>query len=639
MKIYSSLILDNINEDVHIDDVSEKLLQLGHEHEINKDIIDFELTPNRGDCLSLKGILRDLNAFYSIKANPDIYKNTIENLDLDFDNCSPKACPSISFLKLEIDESPKKYASYLDDYFNILDNKKNNFFTDISNYLSFETGQPLHCYDYEKIHGKITLKETSKDENFVTLMEQDINLKGKNLTFVSNDQVINLAGIVGSKSTCCDFSTTTVLVECAFFKPEYIIGKSLKYNIKSDAAHKFERGVDPSCHDYVLRRFIQIVKEHASVKSIKKINYNNKEIQNKEIKFNNKKINQILGKEIDIKKQVSILNTLGFEVDDTTIKVPAFRHDIFNLNDIAEEIARVVGYDNFSSCKIKFSQSQIRNNEIHNEQYLKNFLVRNGFNEVINSSFSKNKNKHAISIDNPLDINRSHMRTNLHDSLIDNLIFNEKRQKDSIKLFEISDIYLNDNSVTQARKLGIIASGRVNRNYNEFSKKIDDQFLASLLKNIVDEKHLKVKEYDRSLIKSKSKSKSKIYYIEIDIDQIFFDRLIKKYKTFQINDDFKFNETSDFPSIIRDVSFSLKDKSSIKELQEYLFTYQSNILKEVFVFDFYDNNERNIIKLGFRLIFQSNKATLTDEEVDKIMKKIMNKCIKIKDVEILGLNI
>ena len=183
-----------------------------------------------------------------------VFTEKLNELQLDFENLSENTCPEISFLKLEIDQVPETYKNSLDNYFSDLGLSKNNFFTDVSNYLSYETGQPTHCYDAKTMSGKLLFHEIEKNEEFETLLDKKITLKGKNSVFSLNDNIINLAGIVGGKSTSCSANTKTVIVECAFFQPEAIIGKSVKYDIQSEASHKFERGVDPECHDRVLRR-------------------------------------------------------------------------------------------------------------------------------------------------------------------------------------------------------------------------------------------------------------------------------------------------------------------------------------------------------------------------------------------------
>ena len=269
MKILYKHLQSYIKSNPNQNDISERLFQLGHENEYKDGIYDIEFTPNRGDCLSLKGILRDLSAFYEIESIKDDYHDELKNLDINFSNKAKVECPSISFLKIEIEDVPFEYKGVLNNYFSDLDVKKNNFFTDISNYISYETGQPTHCYDSSTLNNYLKLEFHEGKYTFNTLLDTEVVLQGKNLVFLSkDDEVLNLAGIVGGSATACKKNTTSVVIECAHFNPEDISGKSVKYNISSDAAHKFERSTDPHCHEYVLRRFIKIVEEHTDIKNV-----------------------------------------------------------------------------------------------------------------------------------------------------------------------------------------------------------------------------------------------------------------------------------------------------------------------------------------------------------------------------------
>jgi phenylalanyl-tRNA synthetase beta chain len=168
MKIVYRHLLEHISENPSIEEISDCLFQLGHEHEIEENIFDMEFTPNRGDCLSINGLLRDLSVFYNVNTNQEIYNEKLNKLDIDFENLSQDICPQISFLKIEIESIPNKYKNYLNNYFKDLNLNKNNFFTDISNYVSYENGQPTHCYDANKIDGKIVFKELHDDQEFET---------------------------------------------------------------------------------------------------------------------------------------------------------------------------------------------------------------------------------------------------------------------------------------------------------------------------------------------------------------------------------------------------------------------------------------------------------------------------------------
>ena len=361
MKIAYKHLLENITENPSMNEISDCLFQLGHEHEIEENIFDMEFTPNRGDCLSINGLLRDLSVFYNVNTNQEIYNDNLNKLEIDFENLSEDICPQISFLKLEIDNIPAKYKDYLNNYFTDLNLNKNNFFTDISNYISYENGQPTHCYDADKINGKILFKESYTNQEFKTLLGKKIYLTGKNHVFLLNDKVINLAGVVGGEETSCSSDTKTVLVECAFFKPEAIIGKSVKYDIQSEASHKFERFVDPECQDKTLRRFIKIVQEHTNIKDMSLISYNYKKSKVTKIPVKTNMINQIIGTKISEDEYLTYLSKLGFVVNDENIEVPSYRSDIETQNDLAEEIARVIGYDNIASSEITIPIGKISN--------------------------------------------------------------------------------------------------------------------------------------------------------------------------------------------------------------------------------------------------------------------------------------
>ena len=259
MKIAYNHLASRIESKPDINELSHYLFQLGHEHEIENNTFNIEFTPNRGDCLSINGILRDLAVFYEVTSNQETYEHDLNKLDLDFVNNAGDACPQISFLKIEIEDETLPYQGVLNNYFNDLQLNKNNFFTDISNYISYETGQPTHCYDFFKIKGGLSLKHINNEQAFETLLDKTINLTGSNLVFSDDEGVINLAGVVGSKNTACNAKTRTVLVECAYFNPEDIIGKSIKYSIQSEAAHKFERNIDPKTQKNTLKRFLRIV--------------------------------------------------------------------------------------------------------------------------------------------------------------------------------------------------------------------------------------------------------------------------------------------------------------------------------------------------------------------------------------------
>jgi phenylalanyl-tRNA synthetase beta chain len=363
MKVLYKDLIKFISEIPSKEILSEKLFQLGHEHEIHGEIFDMELTPNRGDCLSLLGIARDLNVFFGKSNHLEIFEDDISELDLDFINLSPDACPKISFLEIEIEDQISEYKPYLENYFSTLANNKVNFFTDISNYLSYELGQPTHCFDKDSIKNQLVFENKICNQELKTLLGSKINITDQNCVFSIDNKIVSLAGVIGGMSTACSSETKKALVECAYFNPELIIGKSIKYNLTSDAAHKFERGVDISSQETVLRRFIKIVQDHANIKSIKIKTFTNSEDRKASIPINVDKINKILGTTLTNNNYIEYLEKLGFSITNA-IEVPSHRHDIKTQNDLAEEIARVIGYNNIPSQPIEFDNIKNKSQDI-----------------------------------------------------------------------------------------------------------------------------------------------------------------------------------------------------------------------------------------------------------------------------------
>jgi len=632
MKIIYQDLINYLSEKPSKELLSEKLFQLGHEHEINGNVFDMELTPNRGDCLSLLGLARDLNVFFGKSDTINIYEGNIDDLIIDFENLSPLDCPKISFLEIEIEELTNSYKPYLENYFNVIGNKKTNFFTDISNFISYELGQPTHCFNGEIIKNKLIFENKDCNTTFRTLLGSEVSLKDHNCVFLQNDEIISLAGVMGGASTACSSDTKKVLIECAYFNPESIIGKSVKYNLVSDAAHKFERGVDIASQEMVLRRFIKVVLDHVKIKSIKLKSFTEVHEQSLIIPIDVNKINKILGTSLEEKEYLKYLGDLGFEISDH-IKIPSYRHDIKTNNDLAEEIARVIGYNNIKSTPINLQK--IVNNYQSDVEKLESFLVVNGFCEVINFPFTPNKEKESIKIDNPLDSNRNNFRISLKDSLIENLLYNERRQKDSIKLFEISDIYTKDKEIKQKKKLGLIISGRLGHNYNDFSKKLDQKYLNNLLNESHDQDIFEIIEISRNNLNTKKKDK--IFYVEIALENIpssFFSKLTPHQK---ITNFVAYKNVSEYPSSTRDFSFSIHDMDKVNKVISMLEGISDDIIKDSFIFDFYKNDTKQIVKLGYRCIFQSHFKTLSDIEINNKIQEILSPILSLDGVSIPGM--
>lgn len=638
MKIAYKHLLSFLNSSININDLSDALFQLGHEHEISNNILDIEFTPNRGDCLSLMGLARDLNVFFNTNLNNlDIFTGELTNLNLSFRNEAKSNCPKISFLKIDISKSIKEYKPYLENYFIDLNLNKNNFFTDVSNYLAYEIGQPTHCYDFEKINGEIVLKNCLTDTKFKTILGEEILCKENDLVFYDNNGPINLAGIMGGENTACSKNTKSVLIECAYFTPQSILGKAVKYDLHSDASYKFERGVDPESHLYALRRFIHIIQDHVDIDNIGYFHESYEKQNRKRLNYDLDKINKILGTDIIDDHYKKALNKLSFLIEDDYITVPSHRNDVANQNDLAEELARVIGYNNIPKKNLHLNLIETQNTFSHSDK-IKSFLIQNGFNEVINSPFiaAENTNKSSIKVDNPLDSNREYLRNSLSPSLISNIVYNEKRQKDCIKFFEISDIYTkNKDQIDVEERLAIAISGRQGANYKEFKLKLDDNYLIQLFNQIDVDITDKITKADRSKIDSKLKVP--IYYLELPINALKDSLENKEFKKLIIKDFVKYKPISEYPSSYRDFSFSIKNGDMLQSFTNQINKSCTKNLKDFYMFDFYENKKNMEIKVGYRFIFQSFDKTLTDDEINSEVDRILEPLLRIDSVNIPGM--
>jgi len=251
--------------------------------------------------------------------------------------------------------------------------------------------------------------------------------------------------------------------------------------------------------------------------------------------------------------------------------------------------------------------------------------------------FTDIEEKKSILIDNPLDSNRRNLRTSLKNSLIENLLFNERRQKDSIKLFEISDVYSNEKKIIQEKRLGIIVSGRCGHNHKDFSKKLDKKYLNEILSFNKNKSIFEIEEIPRQNLKTKKKDK--VFYTEVLLDDIP-ETFPGDHKTKKPAINFiKYVPVSDFPSSVRDFSFSIKDFDKYNTVISCIEKFEEENLKDFFIFDFYLNEKLKEIKVGIRLIFQSPMKTLSEEDIQMSIGKILKPIIDLDGVIVPGLEL
>ena len=314
------------------------------------------------------------------------------------------------------------------------------------------------------------------------------------------------------------------------------------------------------------------------------------------------------------------------------IYIPHHRHDINSQNDLAEEVARIIGYDFLPSKIIDISSAKLIP-EVPLISSMREVLLQHGFSEVINFPFTSSKEDFSVSIDNPLDSNKCFLRTNLKTSLLENLLYNERRQKDSIKLFEFSKIYSNDDQLNDVFKIGIIASGRRGHNYLDFSKNIDKNYLAEIFSSYFD--HENINELSRENLDSKSKSK--IFYVEIGLKDLSGLKENKLRYSFKDEDFPKYLPISGYPSSTRDISFMIEAKHADQLVFNQLRATKDPNLKKSFIFDHYFNKNEGLLKIGCRFVFQSDQKTLSEEDINESMQNILKPFLSINGVSVPGM--
>jgi phenylalanyl-tRNA synthetase beta subunit len=219
--------------------------------------------------------------------------------------------------------------------------------------------------------------------------------------------------------------------------------------------------------------------------------------------------------------------------------------------------------------------------------------------------------------------------------LLGNLLYNEKRQKDSVKLFEISDIYFSKKDSFMSRNIAIIASGRLGLNYEDFSRKINKNYLEKIFKEVLPNHTFDFKVIARE--KLDTKINSEIISLEMNINSIPSDIMLYKELSAPPKGFNQYSQISEYPSSFKDISYSIKDYSKTIELQELLLNYKNDIIKHVFIFDYFKNEKNKEIKIGFRFIFQAKNTTLTSLEIDEVYDEILKSSLKINGVTIPGL--
>ncbi len=431
-----------INDYLKLDDVS----------------IELGVTPNRGDCFSIAGVARETGVMTRSTVTPVEIKEQSVTIDdtININIEAEEACPRYAGRIIKNVNINAKTPMWMQEKLRRCGNRSISPLVDITNFVMIELGQPMHAFDLDKIQGQINVRMASADEKLTLLDGQEISLNADNLVIADDSRALALAGIMGGESSAVTDETQNILLESAFFNPEKIIGKARTHGLHTDSSHRFERGVSPQLQVQAIERATQLILEitGGEVGPIAEKRCDDYIPQAKPVFLKKDKITKVLGVEIDDETVKDVLKRLEMNVVDCDngwqVTAPAFRFDIEYDVDLVEEIGRIYGYDNlpFTLPHGSIEMSACPEDQI-NELKVKELMVNLGYQEAICYSFVEPKAQNLITPDNPgiklsnpISEDLSVMRTSLWTGLIGAMVYNQNRQQNRIRLFEVGSRFV-----------------------------------------------------------------------------------------------------------------------------------------------------------------------------------------------------
>ena len=617
----------------------------------NDFIWEVGVTPNRGDCMSYLGIARELSGYFNkkLKTKKSNLKPTISNI-LNAGSGKIKECNSYG--SVEIENFNVTNSSFEMRYrLTQVGTRIINNVVDITNYILYDIGQPLHAFDRDKLFGTISVRKAKNNEKITTLDSQVRKLDSNDLVITDNDKPIALAGVMGGLETEVSETTTNLLIESAYFDKVSIMKTSRKLNLISDASIRFERGIDYKIQRYGLERFLMELKDNQSI-NYSEINVDDKgNLNNKKVILKYYEIKKLLGidlKESFIKKVLKFL-MIDSEVNKESVQFtpPSWRYDLDRPVDLIEEFAKHYGFNNFESTLPQGVHKNNKGSYWDLKSYLSSVLTSNNFQEVQTLSFVNNdKNflfnpeKKYVEVFNAIDQSSKFMRSNLMSSLIDVYKLNYDQNNLSNSYFEINTVFdtsknkIYEDVPNQNIVLGFLTSSTLSNTDTRLKdQELDLYYVKNILTQLLSSYDLEPitkpgfhQNYSFSIIKNgqiighfgqlASETQMTLEFNnEIYLGEIYINKL-KLNNLKEIN----YVPLSQYPFVKFDLSFSVPiDLSAhllVDEINELLTENENSI--EIFD-DFQQENSRN---LGIRIITRSYEKTYDDNETREILMNI-----------------
>lgn len=624
--------------------------------EMDDEVIDFELTSNRADLLSMLGLAYEaaIVTGEDVKLPDTDYKEIDENINdkltfkVDTPNVTTFLIKGVS--NITIGESP----IYIKNKLMAANVRPINNVVDISNYIMLETGQPLHFYDADKVGKAMGVRNAENNETVVTLDGKERQLTIEDIVITDGKNPICLAGVMGGLNTEIDENTKNVYIEAAIFNPINIRRTSKKL-LRSEASIRFEKGLDVNRCYMAMDRACHMLEELAggSVNS-GMIEYNISSRDEKQIEITLEKINSVLGYTLSVEDIKECFSRLHFNVKVTknkfTVMVPTRRVDISIPEDLIEEIGRVYGVDNIESTLPVFPTVEPKfDNKV---RVVKTEMAALGFNEVytyslinINDVFKFTNDEFGIiKMLNPMSEDRTVLRHSIVSSLLEVYEYNKNRNVKNLSIFEVAKCFslINGNYI-ENNKLSFLMAGKytegLNPDYYDFyaAKGVVEDLLDHL--GYKSRYSFEIGEFPEELHPTKSAyinvsgkivgflgqvhpklTKDEIYVVEINLDTLFENRTGK----------IKVKETSKFPGISKDVAFVLNKNVICDDVVSSIKQAGGRLLKTIEVFDYYEGDkiDENKKSIAYNLYFEDPNKTLSLDEIMPIFDKIIENVVK-----------
>ena len=630
--------------------------------------IDIAITPNRADCLGIRGIARDLSSSGIGKLIPikkkkiklssqHLIKTSITKEKnqgcLTFGSCYIK--------NLENRESPK----WLKNKILSLGLKPISAIVDITNYVMFDLNRPLHAYDADKIDKEIIVRQSREGEEFEALDNKKYKLKKGMCVIADSSSVLGLGGIIGGTKTSTELNTKNILLESAYFLPESIRKTAKDLNINTDAKYRFERGIDPNSIIEGLEVATELILRICGGTASKFLISGKNNQKNKIIKFEIKKFENLIGITISANEAQRVLVSLGFKCKKNKnvllVEVPSWRPDILQDVDLIEELIRIKGFNNI---KLIVPEKKRDRETLNFSQKLfhlsQRSLASKGYLETVTWSFTDSKidkqfseGEKEISILNPISSDLDVLRRSIFSNLAIHLKKNQDRGYEDLSLFEVGPTFFGNNPGEQQVVVGGLKSGKVNRkswigkerNLDVFDIKGDT--LKTLVELGIQEKNLFVSDKTKSsyhpgrsgsiMLKSE-KGPQLAYFGEIHpailkkLDfketnifgmEIFLKNIPEPNKKIRLNK--KSFQISDFQKSERDFAFVIDKNFKIGLLEKIIKEINANIIQNVKTFDVYEgeNIPKEKKSVAISVVLQAADKTLSEKDLDQISKKII----------------